>query len=337
MLHRSRCVVFLWCAWAALATSSIACGGADKTIAGDDPSDGSSVDVGQGGVDAGAETREDAPGDTRAADDAFGGTDSGPASDSAIATDTGDAGDPGDGSVKFSGAVYAHSSTTLYRLDPTTYDVILIGDFQDASGAAVVDMTDIALDKTGTMYGVTFNVLYKIDYKAAKPTCTQLATLSTSFNGLTVVPAGLIDPTSEVLVGSANDGGWWRIDVVGGASAKLTQLGSYGSGLASSGDAVGIIGDAVFASVTGLPGHDHIITVDPKTGAMKADLGDTGVDGLWGVGYWGGVMYGFASSGALYAIDLKTLKSTLIPLKTKPSGGWWGAGVVTSAPRGTIK
>jgi hypothetical protein len=66
---------------------------------------------------------------------------------------------------------------------------------------------------------------------------------------------------------------------------------------------------------------------------MTKDLGGTGVSGLWGVGYWAGVMYGFASDGSLYSIDLASAKATLIPGATKPPGGWWGAGVTTAAPR----
>ena len=253
---------------------------------------------------------------------------------------SGDAGLIGDiaadsGPPPASAAVYAHSSTTLYKLDPTTLAITVLGDFKDAAGGAPISqVTDIALDKDGVMFGVTFSDLYKIDYKGGPPRCTHLATLSTSFNGLTFVPAGMIDPAAETLIGNANDGGWWRIDVKAGASsATLTQLGSYGGGFLSSGDSVGIIGDTVYATVNqSTLGIDHVIVVDPKTGAMKKDLGSTGVSGLYGVGYWGGTMYGFASSGSLYSIDLTTAKATEIPLADKPAGGWWGAGVTTSAP-----
>jgi len=231
---------------------------------------------------------------------------------------------------KTEAAVYGHSAKTLYRLDPITLDLTTIGDFVGADG----DMTDIALDKDAVMYGVTFTGLFRIDYKPGPPKCTKLAGLSTLFNGLTVVPKGMIDADKEVIVGIANDGGWWRVDPSAG-TAKVTQLGSYGGGWNSSGDSVGIIGDAVYSTVTndvfGLA-PDHVVTVNPKTGAILKDLGSTGVPGFYGVGYWGGVMYGFAKSGSLYKIDLKTAKATEIPLKTKPAGGWWGAGVTTNAP-----
>jgi hypothetical protein len=278
-----------------------------------------------------------------AGSDSNGGSslDGGTGNDGSSGLDIGGGGDTGgigadvggDTSVPQDAYVYGHSSDTLYRLDTKALSVTMIGPFTDAAGGGpVTDVTDIALDKDGTMYGITFGDLYRIDYKSGVR-CTHLATLSTEFNGLTFVPAGTIDPTNEVLVGVALDGGWWRVDVTSGsASAKLTQLGSYGGGLGSSGDNVGIIGDAVYATVTGLGVDDHVIVVDPATGAMKRDVGGTGVAGLWGVGYWGGVMYGFASDGRLYSIDLKTGKATNIPITNAPSGGWWGAGVTTSAP-----
>jgi hypothetical protein len=184
------------------------------------------------------------------------------------------------------------------------------------------------------MFIVTFTDLYSVDYSGSAPKCTHLATLSTEFNGLTFIPAGMIDPTNEVLIGTALDGGWWRVDVVAGASsAKLTQLGSYGGGWQSSGDAVGIIGDSVYATVTqsSVSSTDHVAVIDPKTGTVLADRGDTGVQGFWGVGYWGGTMYGFAQDGSLYSIDPKTAKSTKIAITNAPDA-WWGAGVTTSAP-----
>lgn len=251
--------------------------------------------------------------------------------DDGLALDGGDGGLP----VGLETAIYAHSSTTLYRLDPLTRVVTKIGDFVDAKGGAVSSMTDLALDKAGTMYGVTFTGLYRIDYSKPKPVCTKLASLGQQFNGLTFVPEGMIDPAQEVLVGVANSGDWYRVDVAAGAtSATLTKLGAYGGSYSSSGDTVGIIGDSVYATVStgALGGNDHVALIDPKTGKVTKDLGDCGAGALYGVGYWGGTLYGFSSGGGLYAINLTTGKGTKIPITGGPTE-WWGAGVRTSAPR----
>ncbi len=229
-------------------------------------------------------------------------------------------------------AVYGHSASTLYKVDPESLDAIELGAFKAESGGSITDMTDIALDKDGVMYGVTFGALYRIDYAAKPPSCKRLATLGTQFNGLTMIPAGMLDADEEVLVGVANDGGWWRVDVAAGAaSATLTKLGSYGGGHVSSGDAVGIIGDAVYATTKLGFGNDHVVTVDPKTGKVTKDLGTLPVSNLYGVGYWGGILYGFADNGRLYQVDLKTMSLKEVALKAKPSS-WWGAGVTTKAP-----
>ena len=262
--------------------------------------------------------------------DAAPGVDTGGGGDGGLLTDTAD---DTTGIAPGKSAVYAHSSDTLYKLDPDTLKVTEIGPFSDTAGGSVSQMTDIALDKDGVMFGVTFTAVYRIEYKSGAPKCTMLASLGTMFNGLTFIPAGTLDPTREVLIGVANDGGWHRIDVpLGATKATVTKLGSYGGSLGSSGDSVGIIGDAVYSTVTGIGSTDHVVTVDPKTGRVIKDVGDTGVSGLWGVGYWGGTMYGFASSGSLYSIDLKTGRATEIPITGKPAGGWWGAGVTTAAP-----
>lgn len=233
-------------------------------------------------------------------------------------------------------AIYAHSSSTLYKLDPNTHVVTKIGDFVDAKGAALSGVTDIALDKIGTMYAVTDAAFYRVDYTKPKPTGTKLATLSQAFNGLTFIPEGMIDATQEVLIGVASSGDWYRVDVAAGAaSATLTKLGAYGGGYSSAGDAVGIIGDAVYATVnppSSIGGNNHVVVVDPKTGKVQKDLGDCGAGALYGVGYWGGTLYGFGSAGDLYSINLTTGKGTKLTITNGPTQ-WWGAGVRTSAPR----
>jgi len=62
-------------------------------------------------------------------------------------------------------------------------------------------------------------------------------------------------------------------------------------------------------------------------------IGQTGFPRLWGLGYWGGVAYGFSDTGQLCEIDLSTGHGTSIPFPNPPSGlSFWGAGVTTAAP-----
>jgi hypothetical protein len=223
--------------------------------------------------------------------------------------------------------LYAHSSSTLYSVDPATYAITTIGDFQDTNGNAITAMTDIALDQNNNMYGVTFTDLYQINYSGNPVVCTQLGGLSTSYNGLTFVPSSLMGTPNDVLVGNALDGGWWQINL---APVSETLIGYYGGGpgvIGSAGDSVGITGDRVYATATGLGASDHLITVDPKTGAMSADLGSTGQTGLWGLGYWSGKAYAFSSAGEIFTIDLTTGVVTQV---STGDPSWWGAAVTTN-------
>lgn len=233
--------------------------------------------------------------------------------------------------------VYGHTRSRLYRVNPLTYTATDLGPFRTGATFTtnITDMTDIALDKNQEMWGVTFSKLYKIDYTSTPGTmrCTFLANLATSFNGLTFIPAGMgLDPVNETLIGIANNGGWWRVNL-SASPVTLTLLGSYGGTYTSSGDGVGIIGDAVYATVnrTG-SANVRVVKVNPANGAVVTDIGMTTIPtgtGLFGVGYWGGTMFGFAGNGRFYTINLTTAATTYISM---PTTEWWGAGVTTSAP-----
>jgi hypothetical protein len=58
--------------------------------------------------------------------------------------------------------VYAHSSNTLYRLNPETLEVQVVGSFSGCSS-----VIDIALDKDSNIYATTFSGLYEIDSQTA--------------------------------------------------------------------------------------------------------------------------------------------------------------------------
>lgn len=226
------------------------------------------------------------------------------------------------------GTIYAHSSSTLYKLEQQTFT--LIGNFGFNKNAGSV--TDIALDDNGLLFAVTFDNVFQCDKGNAK--CTWLASLPQSFNGLTFVPKDTAKPGVPALIGIANSGDWNLIEVAG-ATAKITKLGAYG-GFTSSGDAFSVEGVGTWATVkNGMFGTDKLVQVNPATGAVIKNVGDTGVSDLWGVAWSGGVLYGFASSGSVYALDMQTGKASTVPGMKVPSGvSWWGAGVSTRAGGG---
>ena len=221
-------------------------------------------------------------------------------------------------------SVYAHSSSTLYRVDPDDLSVETVAAFQWPSG--VDTMTDIAIDKDGNMVGVSYSKIYSVDKDSAA--CTFLANLSESFNGLSFVPVDGPDPSSEeLLIGAANSGTVYEIDPSTGATSVA---GAYGGGWGSSGDIVAVRGFGTVATVVeDLTSTDKLARIDTSNGYVATIIGDTGVHDIWGIGFWGDKVYGFSEQTQFVLIDVTTGAAT--PVESSPVN-WWGAGVTTSAP-----
>jgi hypothetical protein len=243
------------------------------------------------------------------------------------------------------GEVYAHSDLTLYRFDPIAGTFTTVGDFSCLEvSEGVAEMLDIAIDRAGNMVGtaamsehtVITGRLVSIDKTSAA--CTVLKTGSYP-NSLAFVPVGTVLPDREALVGYVNDA-YVRIDPDTGVVTGVGNLNAPGAAnpWMSSGDIVSIVGGGTYVTiipkgvVTADPDGDRIAAVDPTTGAIIRVIGATGTSGLYGLGYWGGIAYGFSSGGLLVKIDLTTGAGTPIPIAGAPSAGFYGAGTTTVAP-----
>ncbi len=219
--------------------------------------------------------------------------------------------------------VYGHSPDVLYRLDPDTKKVTVIGPFQGCSS-----VIDIALDADSKMYGTTFGGLYKIDKATAK--CTLIAPGGYP-NSLSFVPKGTLLQDAEALVGY-NGGQYIRIDTTNG---QITNVGQLGNGLSSSGDIVSVKGGATYLTVNGAGCADCIVEVDPKTGKMIKNWGPLGYGAVFGLAFWAGSAYGFDNGGDLFEIKFGANSVTTVKIvvpMAPPNLQFWGAGSTTSAP-----
>lgn len=244
-----------------------------------------------------------------------------------------------DGGAQPVGEVYAHSDTTLYKLEPVSKTVSVMGTFDCLEGSG--GMWDIAIDKDGNMYGSTNAVSGASLVRITKNTahCEVVASAASLPNSLAFVPAGTLDPSEEVLVGFDRSK-YVRIDKVTGDVQEIGSLNPNDTGemWESSGDIVSIIDDKTYATVKPYLGgttygKDTIVEIDPVTGRATRLIGNTGFYGLWGLGYWGGTAYGFSEGGELCQIDLTTGKGQMIPIPNlSPDLSFWGAGVTTAAP-----
>jgi hypothetical protein len=220
--------------------------------------------------------------------------------------------------------VYAHTATTLYRVDPDTLAVQMVGDFVWPNGSD--QMTDLAIDQTGLMIGVSFGSVYKVDPTTAQATLLS-SSLGGSFNGLSFVPAAELGQTGpDVLVGTDNaDGKVYRVDPMTGA---ISQVGDMGSSFTSSGDIVSIANYGTVQTVPGSSG-DVLAKLAPNTFTATSVGTGTGFSQIWGIAYWKNKVYGFTAGGDFVLIDPNTGVGTLV----QHSGiAWWGAAVTTLAP-----
>lgn len=222
--------------------------------------------------------------------------------------------------------VFGHSADTLYRLDPTTKSVQVVGRFSGCS-----QIIDIALDESSNIVGATYQALYRIDKNTAA--CTQISSGAYP-NSLSFVPKGTLDPNAEALVGYEGD----KYVRINPQTGQKTQVGTLGGGLVSSGDIVSVKGGKTYLTVKGGSScnqTDCLVEVDPATGKMVKNLGSIGYDSVFGLSFWAGKLYGFNDAGQLFEVTIGTqgIASTLISIPQKPAGlSFWGAGSTTSAP-----
>ncbi len=246
------------------------------------------------------------------------GDDGGPDANTA----NGDANNPpGDAAVQT--FVYAHTSSALYQVDPDTLQITMVGNFSFDTGPDSI--TDIAIDKTGTMIGVSFTAVYRID--PANATGTRLSSgLSGGFNGLSFVPAEAVGQTGDdVLVATRNaDGMVFRIDPMTG---NTTPVGNMG-GFSSSGDLVSVAQLGTLQTVPGT-GADRLARLAPNTFQATVIGTDIGFSEIWGIAFWKDKVFGFTNGGEFITIDPNTGVGTLV----QGNGpAWWGAAVTTLAP-----
>jgi hypothetical protein len=233
--------------------------------------------------------------------------------------------------------VFAHSGGMLYRLNNKTLSSQPIGSM---SGLGTQNLLDLAIDKDDKIVGITRDKVFSLNASTGAATLIRaLGTSAQDLTSLSFVPSNLSDPSSPDILISANDMGQvFEINVTDGTA---TQIGSYGStanGLVkSSGDIFGVHGVGIFATVdVGTDTMDYLARIDPANGWKATPIGaGTGYDKIFGIGYWGGKIYGFvddgfeAGTGRVIQIDMNT--GAAIEINSAPIR-WFGAGVATDAP-----
>lgn len=231
--------------------------------------------------------------------------------------------------------VYAHSGETLYRLNAASLAASPIGAM--AGLPTDRDLLDLAVDKNDRIVGITREGLFSISATTGQATLIKdLSASAQGFTSLSFVP-GPTTSDPDILV-SANDQG--QVFQINEVTGNATQIGSYGTApggmVSSSGDLIGVYGFGIFATVNvGANGNDYLAKINPTTWAAEPLPNDTGFDKIFGLGFWGGKIYGFVDNGfdvgggKMILIDPTTGVGTEI---SSADVRWFGAGVATDAP-----
>lgn len=229
----------------------------------------------------------------------------------------------------YGGVVYAHTADELWRMDVKTYKLDFVAFFGWPADGNVHEMTDIAIDRYGVLYGVSFSAVYTCHPQ--KGGCLHIGTLPSSYNALTFVPQGLLDDDKDVLIAIGGGGEWTRLDRVGDTFVP-TVLGSYGGLYTSSGDAYSIKGVGTYATVNKSgDSSDWLVAVHPATGHVTAEVGRLdGFGAMFGLAGWTDRAFGFDETGAVVIVDTET--GTVVNTIQSVPKAWWGAGVRTYIP-----
>jgi hypothetical protein len=189
-------------------------------------------------------------------------------------------------------AVYAAGGglSLLYRvpLQANATDSV-IGAITTAAGVNL-SITDLALDRSGGLWGITFTDLYRIN--SGSGIASKVGALGVQdMNALTFAPDGRL-----LGAGAAGD-----LSVIDTLTGQASVIGSYGSVQLSGGDLAYGPDGRLFATVIGPPGFDRLVVVDPATGvATPAGTATSiGFANVWGLVFVGDQLYGLSYGATL--------------------------------------
>lgn len=236
-----------------------------------------------------------------------------------------------------SSRVYAHSGTTLYKVDASTFAPAMVGDMKLNGTPLPESITDLAIDNADNMVGITLTKLYSIDETTGGVTLiTTLPASAQGFQSLSFVP----DPnnqTADILIAANFNGDVYKIDQTSGAATKIGSYGTVAAGkVVSSGDIIGVRGFGIYATVkVGTEPNDFLAKLDPTT-FTATPLGQvgtgTGFKDIFGLAFWEGTIFGFVAgtnTGKIVKIDPISGAGTEV---LNGAIRWYGAGVATDAP-----
>ncbi len=197
-----------------------------------------------------------------------------------------------------------HDASFLYEIDLPSGDINLLAPLP-------VELTDLALNADGNLYGPASGALYRVDYDAG--TADRVVEVTGVFNALDFAPSG-------ALFGAVDDR-IVEIDVVRGTVRTAARFPPM---LQTSGD-IAFVGDRLFATTTtdafgARP--DVLVEVDLSAGTSRV-VNAIGERCVWGLAPLGEELFGVTCEGLLLRIDTSTGRGEVL---RRSSATFYGAG-----------
>jgi hypothetical protein len=222
-----------------------------------------------------------------------------------------------DGCVAY---VETSASTSLLDLEflrgPMTGMAITIGPIVTTSGG--VNLVDLALTSSGTLYGIDGSALYTIDPATAH--ATFVGPLGSSATGL------VSGPTGTIYASGANE--LFTVDTITGAG---TTVGT--TGFNSAGDVAFSQNGTLFMTASRGSPSDLLVRLNPTSGTGTL-VGSTGQCCVWGLAFSYGTLFGATAGGNLLALNTSTGVGTVLAYGG-PSANGMAASPATVAPAGS--
>jgi hypothetical protein len=182
------------------------------------------------------------------------------------------------------------SDTALYGLSLPGGTVHLIGPTGGHS------LTDVAIDPSGHLFGVSDLFLYSVEPMTGTP--TMIAPVAEYPNALGFGSDGTLYAASAYSI--------FTIDPATGAE---TPFAPFPVDYMSSGD-LAVIGRTLYASAAG-GSEDELATLDLDSLAGNV-VGPIGFGCVWGLAAYAGTLFGFTCMGEIVQIDVTNGKGTLV-------------------------
>jgi hypothetical protein len=193
---------------------------------------------------------------------------------------------------------YAVAPTGLYDVQLPSGVTALIAPTLLGDSGFPIGLSDVALDPSGTLYGVAGNVLYRVDRLSGN--VSPLHVVQGTMNSLDVLPGGELYGAGQRSIWSVNR-----------ATGALLMVGSLAFNNFASGD-LAVVSGRIYLTVGGAGlSTDGLFEIFPDGGVPRL-IGETGNGCVWGLAAYGPLLYGFSCLGQVLRIDVATGAATLL-------------------------